>query len=353
MNIYAVSDKVLAVGATDGSDNIADFSSRGPVVDEEVIKPDIVAPGVAINSTHLSGGYEVLGGTTVAKPHVAGAAALIKQLHPTWTPEMIKANLMNTSKDLGANVYTQGAGRLQVNQAAIAQAVFTPASVGFGLVDPTQPLWIESAMLQLTNISTTSLGYSLYVSGTLPTGVTRCLDRVSATLAVGDSITVTLHITVDNAIAPQRNEEPFSYQGQVIATTVGQALQVPFSFRSGPTLSIIFDQSPLCVFLHDGEMRRAVRHYPGEVLSLLLPEGIYDAWLMYHNPFAYVIREGVVVTSAASINIGRSDARHTITSAFRDKSGQVISETVRGTLLIRYRDSQSLYTYHGPTIPLQ
>ena len=148
-------------------DRLADFSSRGPVTETWEIKPDIVAPGVAINST-IPGGYLSLQGTSMAAPHVAGACALIKQAHPEWTPEQIKAALMNTAKPLtrgeagggmakpqgkrnegnsGVSVaktsadapespyyrtYEQGAGRIQVNEAIKAASLVSPSSIRFG-----------------------------------------------------------------------------------------------------------------------------------------------------------------------------------------------------------------------------
>lgn len=81
------------------SDLLADFSSRGPVTSTWEIKPDIVAPGVAIKST-IPGGYLALQGTSMAAPHVAGACALIKQAHPEWGPNQIKSALMNTAKPI-------------------------------------------------------------------------------------------------------------------------------------------------------------------------------------------------------------------------------------------------------------
>ncbi|WHY00575.1 S8 family serine peptidase [Neobacillus sp. DY30] len=117
-------------------DLLADFSSRGPVTDTWEVKPDIVAPGVAINST-IPGGYLTLQGTSMAAPHVAGACALIKQAHPEWTPEQIKAALMNTAKPLVKNgklyrTYEQGAGRIQVNEAVQASSLVSPSSLRFG-----------------------------------------------------------------------------------------------------------------------------------------------------------------------------------------------------------------------------
>jgi hypothetical protein len=196
---------------------MADFSSRGPVPGfYELIKPDIVAPGVAISSTYLHGGYYPMQGTSMSTPHIAGCAALIRQLHPSWTPQMVQANLMNTAKGLAEDVFTQGAGRAQVDNAAGAPAVIAPGSVGFGLVDATQPLWTKSAALRLHNVTTTTLDFAVTVSGTLPTGVVTNLDPGAVALGPGQSVTVTLVVTVDNGITPYQDQEPGSYEGRVI-----------------------------------------------------------------------------------------------------------------------------------------
>ncbi|MDP4164423.1 MAG: S8 family serine peptidase, partial [Bacillota bacterium] len=118
-------------------DRLADFSSRGPVTGTWEIKPDVVAPGVAINST-VPGGYLSLQGTSMAAPHVAGACALIKQAHPEWTPAQIKSALMNTAKPLFKNnsrpyrTFEQGAGRIQVKEAIQSQTLVIPGSLQFG-----------------------------------------------------------------------------------------------------------------------------------------------------------------------------------------------------------------------------
>lgn len=118
----------------------------------------------------------------MAAPHIAGSAALIKQLHPSWSPQMIQANLMNTAKDLGEDIFTQGAGRVQVDHAASAQAVLTPGSIGLGLVDVEQPVWTKSETLWLTNVSAAPQQYSLEVSDSLPDGVTTHIDPANVTL---------------------------------------------------------------------------------------------------------------------------------------------------------------------------
>ena len=74
---------------------IASFSSRGPAPYSLALKPDVAAPGVDIVSP-IPGGYGTWSGTSMATPAVAGAAALLRQRHPTWTPAQIKSALVLT-----------------------------------------------------------------------------------------------------------------------------------------------------------------------------------------------------------------------------------------------------------------
>ena len=122
--------ETLSNTKTEG-DHLADFSSRGPVEGNYDIRPDVVAPGVSIFSTtpefindpqdgmNYENAYVRMSGTSMASPHVAGAAALILQEHPEYTPFDVKSALMNTSDDLqGDNsVYEVGAGRIDAYQA--------------------------------------------------------------------------------------------------------------------------------------------------------------------------------------------------------------------------------------------
>lgn len=122
-------------------DNMSDFSSRGPDGDNNILKPDIGAPGGSI----LSGtspedadgaSFELMSGTSMAAPHVAGAAAVMKQLHPDWTAVEIKTALTSSSvnglkKEDSTSATTPfdlGAGRLDLSRAVKAAVTFDKPS---------------------------------------------------------------------------------------------------------------------------------------------------------------------------------------------------------------------------------
>ncbi|XVV05795.1 S8 family serine peptidase [Actinosynnema sp. CA-248983] len=136
-------DAALTVGAVDRDDTIAPFSSRGPRVGDAAVKPDITAPGVDIVAAKSSAGqigtpvdptHVALSGTSMATPHVAGAAALLAQQHPDWTGAQLKAALTASAKhnpDLTA--FDQGSGRVDLTKAITNTVTTDPVSLGFGL----------------------------------------------------------------------------------------------------------------------------------------------------------------------------------------------------------------------------
>lgn len=117
-------------------DRVADFSSRGPAIgSENLIKPDLAAPGVnilaAVNTIDPEADPEfgLISGTSMASPHAAGAAALVREVHPDWTPAEVKSALMTTAtrdieqdddadnNPVPATPFDIGSGRIQVDQA--------------------------------------------------------------------------------------------------------------------------------------------------------------------------------------------------------------------------------------------
>ncbi|MEV3852720.1 S8 family serine peptidase [Streptomyces sp. NPDC050095] len=123
-------DAALTVGAVDSTGTLADFSSTGPRIGDYGVKPDIAAPGVDITAAKPGGGYQAMSGTSMATPHVAGAAALLKQEHPTWDGEKLKSALIGSAK-AEAEDYTafrSGAGQLDVAAAVDTAVTAEPAN---------------------------------------------------------------------------------------------------------------------------------------------------------------------------------------------------------------------------------
>lgn len=163
------SQKILAkTNIIEEKDLLASFSSRGPVTSTWEIKPDVVAPGVAITST-IPGGYLALQGTSMAAPHVAGAAALIKQAHPDWGPEDIKAALMNTAipivdgKNVPYKTYEQGAGRIRIPEAIQTDTLVKPASLQFGKFKLVERQHEHTQQLTFKNVSNHRMTYRFEV----------------------------------------------------------------------------------------------------------------------------------------------------------------------------------------------
>lgn len=131
-------DAALTVAATDDKDELAYFSSRGPRGLDDGLKPDIAAPGVDIMAARSQfsageGSYASMSGTSMATPHVAGAAAILAAANPGWDAARIKDALMSSAVDLEAYTpYEVGTGRLDVP--AALDGVDATGSVHFGRV---------------------------------------------------------------------------------------------------------------------------------------------------------------------------------------------------------------------------
>jgi minor extracellular serine protease Vpr len=228
---------------------LAGFSSQGPVTGTSALKPDLVAVGTnmymaaesydPLGEVYGSNGYTVANGTSFATPMVTGAAAMVKQQHPTWTAAQVKSALVNTATqdvtqdDSGNAVTVQsiGAGKLDAGKAVAATITSNPATISFGAITR---LPASQQIVLTSNISASvALAISNDNSHGAP-GVTMTFSQSSLTLAAGATATVTITLAGNVPAAG-------SYSGAVTITGVGVSMRVPYLYMvsSGIAANII------------------------------------------------------------------------------------------------------------------
>jgi len=188
---------------------ITDFSARGPGPDY-ALKPDLVAVGKnvysAVQNNNVNGSlydisqFAVANGTSFSSPMVAGAAAVIKQLHPGFSPAAVKSVLVNTaSRDLTVdgsrppNILEAGSGLLDMAGAARASATFDPPLLDFGAA-PYYAGRVRTHSLRITNFSAESDQFSLAVEPLISGPDVLLSSHLTTTLASGASASVDVTI---------------------------------------------------------------------------------------------------------------------------------------------------------------
>ena len=201
-------------------DVMASFSSRGPAF-ARFLEPDVTAPGANILSAGYAPGatgvaqhmgFGAVGGTSMAAPHVAGAAALLKQMNPTWTPSQIMSALKSTSvtqmwldddMTMPTSVLDMGAGRIGLGEAGDPGLTFAPSSLSFGAHEAGAT---PTLTVQATDV--TGIAATYEVSATTDAGVTATVSIDN--LLVPASGTASFDVTVDTTGA-----DPGDYGGFV------------------------------------------------------------------------------------------------------------------------------------------
>ncbi|MFE1996279.1 S8 family serine peptidase [Streptomyces parvulus] len=205
-------DAALTVGAVDRDDSLAPFSSRGPRHGDGAVKPDVTAPGVGIVAARAEGttlgdpvddDYVSMSGTSMATPHVAGAAALLAQQHPAWNARQLKDALISTAAPVpGTGMSGQGGGRID-----LAAATGEVTATGTLALDPVMlggARGQSPAVVRYTNTGDSTLTLSLALK--MATGSGRALadgvvapDSTTVRIAPGATSEVRLHTDPDRA----------------------------------------------------------------------------------------------------------------------------------------------------------
>ncbi|MFB7025763.1 MULTISPECIES: S8 family serine peptidase [unclassified Streptomyces] len=224
----ATADAALAVAAVDSTGAVASFSSRGPRVGDSGMKPEIAAPGVAITAPKSSAmkattpdpRYVAMSGTSMATPHVAGVAALLRQQHPDWSGSRLKAVLMGTAADASGGLHAVGTGQADAVAALGATVVPDTGKAQFHLGD-TQGAVSRTITLTNTSDSPRTIALGTRTSGSDVPADALAVSPATATVPAGGSVAAT--VTVDGSKFGATN-----FSGAVTVTPdSGSALDLP------------------------------------------------------------------------------------------------------------------------------
>ena len=215
-HMATLTDAVVSIENIYG-DRMSVSSSRGPNTPvPDVIKPDVIAPGTDILAAYKTPEeFNIIGGTSMASPHTAGAALLLRALYPNWTPAMIQSALVSTAIDsvaakedwlTPADPFDMGGGRVYASRAVRAGFVLDETIANYQAANPAlggDPSTLNLATLAqdacegsctwtrvLSSTQDTSVSWTATV--TAPPGMILTVDPAAFDLAAYATRTITV-----------------------------------------------------------------------------------------------------------------------------------------------------------------
>jgi len=215
---------------------ITSFSSAGPTDFGYMLKPDIAAPGLDVLSStpprETGSTFAVFAGTSMATPHVAGAAAILVERHPDWSPWQVKSALMstasaawgNTARTEEASVLLEGAGLANVGAADDPKIFTAPQSLSFQRIDVTHGAQVKSMLVLASDAGDGSGTWSLTVAPQTQTNGVEIDVPQQITITPGGDAAVPVIVRVAANAATGENT------GFVVLSGDGVTRRVPYSF---------------------------------------------------------------------------------------------------------------------------
>lgn len=280
------------------ADRMAGFSSRGPDLTlQNVIKPDVTAPGVAILAAFSSHAgpantpeYAMIQGTSMSSPHAAGAGALVRAAHPAWTPDQVKSALMSTGVTAGVtkedhatatDPFDRGGGRISIARAVQAGftldesvASYQAANPAFAGAAGARDLNLASAANDdcrttcswtRTLTSAASVAVTWTVTATGGSGFTLAVSPATFTLGAGASQTITITAT-NTGLVPGFWEFGDLSFGASGASLPSQHFPVAVKTRGAAPAQACFIPSTTVVTDPQGDLQLGTNPFPGQTV---------------------------------------------------------------------------------------
>ena len=327
INSPGVARKALTVGASDGN-SIASFSSKGPVAEGYIVKPDVVAPGVGILSAKKGGGYVPMSGTSMATPFVTAVAAVMRALHPDWSAEEIIASIVSNSTDVHSELFAQGNGRVDVT--AVTEGNYaSPAHVSFGFDSLSATTWNRRESIRIYNNTSAATSYRLISTTVNPAIQIRCTPQLM-TVSPQQSATVVIELTANNLFLSNNKDFADGYTGTIAAVGDNDTIVIPYTFFKGHVVSIHFTEIPRMILIHNQNNFSKVTLPKSNFFSMVVEEGTYDIISAYYGS-RYHVRENVGVNGKVNIDIESSESRIPLTFRPVNETGTSIAASGTGT----------------------
>ncbi|KAF5816179.1 putative cucumisin [Helianthus annuus] len=251
------------VVGVDSAPAVTSFSSRGPSLQSPgILKPDIIGPGVSVlaawpvsleNNTQTSSTFNIMSGTSMSCPHLAGIAALLKAAHPDWSPATIKSAIMTSAdqvslngkpiedeRELGANIFAVGSGHVNPSKANNPGLVFDiepddyiPYLCGLGYTSQQVGVIVKKTISCSKTIPEGQLNYPSYAM-TLASGENKTYSRTVTNVGEADS---TYTISEPNVVVPD-GIVVVVHNSTLKFTQVNQRLTYDLTFRRSNSVEI-------------------------------------------------------------------------------------------------------------------
>ena len=243
----------------EATNRMASFSSQGPTHGDLLIKPDVVAPGADVLSAQPAWACEtapcwaIFGGTSMATPHLAGIAAVVRGEHPSWSAADVRSAVVNTAQQgvlrdaitdkITNDALKVGAGLADTDAAVASRVALDPVSLSFGAIASGSGRSVTKS-IAVTNTSGAAVSVSVAVANNPASGVSYSVSGGNATLAAGASTTVTVTATSAKGAADgfYQAQVNVSVGGSVAShamlfTVVGSGVAAPGQHQTPPGLS--------------------------------------------------------------------------------------------------------------------
>ena len=264
----ANSSRAISVAAEDeDAPTIADFSSGGPTPFALLMKPDVTAPGVSVLSSvpRREGLWARFSGTSMAAPHVAGAAALLRQRHPSWTVEQLKSALVQSGDPVyvsapstEARTTREGGGTVNLVRADTPLLFASPTGLSFGFVVPGSPA-STTRTIALTDAGGGAGQWTVSIAAQQPAAET--------TVTAPPTVSVPGELAVGVTAAAGATQADHS--GFIVLSARGRQRRIPYWFRVAAPALASAQTTPLS---RTGTYKGDTRGHPALVDTYRYPE---------------------------------------------------------------------------------